>query len=104
MKTLSKKHTNQNGFKGWTHFYEDGPLIQNESINDNFIVQISIEYIYKLRFTVSLLDNDYETVLEYQTDTLDITELNQYLQSINTNYKLQLSIDEYFELLHQETI
>lgn len=105
MKTLNKLHQDKNGFKGWTHLYEDGPLIQNESNNEMYIVNIAItSYEDQLQFYIYVTNDTYDVLFEHYTTELTLDRLNYYLQSIDQYYQVTITTDEYLELLHTENI
>lgn len=105
MKILNKMNENIKGFKGWTHFYEDGPMVSNETIDDKYILQVSIVINNnKAGFEYRLIDTENDEVpFEHQNDILNLSYILSKLQELG-DYKTELNGEMFSYLMRVENI
>jgi len=105
MKTLKKMNQGCKNFKSWTHYYEDGPMVSNETKDDKYWVQVAIDINNnKSGFSYRIFDVEADDVIStHQNDTLDLSYINHKLTELG-DYRLELTGDDYLYLLSVETI
>jgi len=105
MKTTSKLNNDCKNCKGWSHYYEDGPMVSNETLDNKFWVQLAINMennkpVFNYRIFNTEID---DVIFEDKTDLLDLSNVNNKLVEMG-DYYVSLSGEDYMYLLSIEVI